>query len=440
LPVIALIMAAAGLLRMSKVSAKFSGYLSVAPKVMGLTILDLAFASVALWVLIPDPSLISYPTLLAAFTLALGAGLISNAPGGLGAFELVLIATLPKGVESDLIAAMLAFRLVYYLIPAVCGGLVLLASHLRSANPDASLSDAPNSDLCWQGAAMMSDGQNTFVGRRHLLGTVALEPTSWNFSCAQHPFVFKYLYKCTQDTATKARRNGWAVRRIASDAVIDPQTWSTDGPAHSTLRRKLRQAAKAGVTVDRAGHAAPDPAMDIVANAWKTRQGGELGYAMGRYTSDYVARQYTYQIHQNERLIGFITVQTRRSAWTIDLIRHLPELPQGAMHAAIATIIADAATAGVSTLSLGAVPDGPSTSPIQRYCNRKKAGLRQFKAAFNPRWEPRYHAAPTPLHLGLSLVLIMIHIQRPWARIGATRAKLQTKLMNVPKIIHLPHV
>ncbi len=64
--------------------------------------------------------------MLPAVVIAIGAGLLSGAPGGIGAFELVLLALLPGAGEAALIAGILAWRLVYFVAPAlIAAGLVL---------------------------------------------------------------------------------------------------------------------------------------------------------------------------------------------------------------------------------------------------------------------------------------------------------------------------
>jgi phosphatidylglycerol lysyltransferase len=93
-------------------------------------LVDTVFAAVALACLLPgasDVGLAIYPIYL----LALGAALATGAPGGLGAFELVLLALLPPPDQAALIGAILAFRIIYYLCPAFLG----LAGLMRSAVP-----------------------------------------------------------------------------------------------------------------------------------------------------------------------------------------------------------------------------------------------------------------------------------------------------------------
>jgi len=81
--------------------------------------IDLSGAAAALLVLVPhvDPSL--FPNFVLAYALALVATLITHVPGGLGVFEAVVIAALPSG-DASLFAALIVYRLIYYLLPLAC--------------------------------------------------------------------------------------------------------------------------------------------------------------------------------------------------------------------------------------------------------------------------------------------------------------------------------
>lgn len=93
--------------------------------------LDLAAASAALYVLLPAPDPAAYPAFFLGYALAIIAALISHVPGGLGVFEAVVIATVP-GDKAQLLAALLAYRAIYYLLPLLVAAL-LLAWHESKA-------------------------------------------------------------------------------------------------------------------------------------------------------------------------------------------------------------------------------------------------------------------------------------------------------------------
>ena len=81
------------------------------------TLIDTAMAALTLYMLLPAAKP-DFLTFLPAFAAATMAGVLSHVPGGVGVFETVIIATLPAGVPLEQVAAaLLLYRLIYYLIP-----------------------------------------------------------------------------------------------------------------------------------------------------------------------------------------------------------------------------------------------------------------------------------------------------------------------------------
>ncbi len=68
----------------------------------------------------------SFITVLAVFLASFSAALVSHAPGGLGVFELVFITAMPDIPKSDVLAALIIFRLFYLLIPFALSIVVVL--------------------------------------------------------------------------------------------------------------------------------------------------------------------------------------------------------------------------------------------------------------------------------------------------------------------------
>lgn len=95
---------------------------------IGVACIDLAAASAALFILVPGIAPALYPTLFLAYVLAIIVTLVSHVPGGLGIFEAVIVATLPDVDKPSLLAALIAYRLIYYLIPLLLG-VVAIALH-----------------------------------------------------------------------------------------------------------------------------------------------------------------------------------------------------------------------------------------------------------------------------------------------------------------------
>lgn len=109
-------------------------------RLIPLAAVDLVAAAAALWFLGPDG--IGFGPLLAAFLLALGAGLIASTPGGIGVFELTLIALLPGIDREAMLAAVLAWRVVYHALPsaiAAAAALLLPGGPRRATGRDDGL-------------------------------------------------------------------------------------------------------------------------------------------------------------------------------------------------------------------------------------------------------------------------------------------------------------
>ncbi len=79
--------------------------------------LELIAAAGIIYFVLPDTGNPGFLIVLGAFLLSFSAGLISQTPGGIGVMEAVFLAVLHTVPPSDVIAALLIWRLMYLLIP-----------------------------------------------------------------------------------------------------------------------------------------------------------------------------------------------------------------------------------------------------------------------------------------------------------------------------------
>jgi uncharacterized membrane protein YbhN (UPF0104 family) len=79
--------------------------------------LELIAAAGIIYFVLPEAGNPGFITVLGAFLLSFSAGLLSQTPGGIGVMEAVFLALLPSIAPSDVIAALLIWRLMYLLIP-----------------------------------------------------------------------------------------------------------------------------------------------------------------------------------------------------------------------------------------------------------------------------------------------------------------------------------
>lgn len=93
-----------------------------------VAVVDLLVAGAVVWVLLPVSAHVQFTAFVAAFAIAIVAGMASQVPGGLGVFEGILLVSLPQVPAPQLLGALLAYRAIYYLAPLVTAAL-LLAAH-----------------------------------------------------------------------------------------------------------------------------------------------------------------------------------------------------------------------------------------------------------------------------------------------------------------------
>ncbi|MGC1502846.1 MAG: phosphatidylglycerol lysyltransferase domain-containing protein [Sulfitobacter sp.] len=396
--------------------------------ILGWAGLDLMAAAFAFYLLIPGGDL-DFATFLPVFLLALGAAMLSGAPGGVGPFELTLISLLPQVATADLITAILVFRTLYYAIPAMLAVATVFVT--KPPKPDAALPiTAPHGQPVAELGILAQNGG--FV-QKHVTGSYALWITPQTATMLFDPATGQAapalahlkaqaaalslgacVYKCSARTALTARAQGWSVAKVAQDCLIDLQSYELDQPDKRGLRRKLRKARKAGVRVERAT-SLPLHDMSVIDALWQAAQGPARGGTMGRFCCDYLAEQDVYLARLDDRLIAYASFHSDPTAPCLDLMRHMPDLPDGTMHLLVQTAIDAARTNGKTTLCLAAVPYAPPwvkhIGPFRRHFDNP--GLRQFKAGFAPTYVPRYAAAPSKPALVLALVDIANEVHRP---------------------------
>lgn len=94
--------------------------------------LDWLLASSILYQLLPGRHQISFFHSLSSFLIAQIAGVITHIPGGLGIFETIVLQTLSEpSNRTSILAALIVFRFVYYLIPFVLALLLYTAFEIR---------------------------------------------------------------------------------------------------------------------------------------------------------------------------------------------------------------------------------------------------------------------------------------------------------------------
>ncbi|MEM8755582.1 MAG: phosphatidylglycerol lysyltransferase domain-containing protein, partial [Pseudomonadota bacterium] len=424
-----------------------------------LAALDVVTAAAALWILLPAGTDVPFAALFVAYLAALTVGLLSNAPGGLGAFEATLLLCLPETPAEAILAGALLFRAIYHGAPFLIALALLGREELRGlatarARPAAPTDEAAlapalaASDRAESRLALLGDKRflfaeegDAFVMYGARAGALAVmgDPVGARRRWPELIDAFlaeaaarrraPVLYKIGPAAAALARVRGLAVDRIGHEAEIDPQAFDLSTRPRRQLRRKVAQARKKGLkTRLYAPGDAPLDALAPVDAAWRAaKTGGEAGFSMGRFAPDYLSRHAVMTAEADGAPTAFVSLWTSGDGaeWSIDLMRADPDAPQGAMQTLIVDAIEAARAAGADRFNLCMAPlsglEEPET-PVERLLGAiyEKAdrwhglkGLRRFKAAFDPEWRPRYVARPKGPAGLLAPVALRLLVARP---------------------------
>jgi uncharacterized membrane protein YbhN (UPF0104 family) len=80
-------------------------------------VVDLGFCALAMYLLIPAEPYVDFMSMAVVFILATLLGFASHAPGSLGVFDAAMLVGLPELGKEQLLASLLIFRVLYFLIP-----------------------------------------------------------------------------------------------------------------------------------------------------------------------------------------------------------------------------------------------------------------------------------------------------------------------------------
>jgi glycosyltransferase 2 family protein len=98
---------------------------------IGIGALDLSLVTFAMYTLLPGSPAVGFASVLIIFLTATILGTVSHAPGGLGVIEATMLVGLPQFQREELLAALLTFRALYFVLPLLLAALSLGFRELR---------------------------------------------------------------------------------------------------------------------------------------------------------------------------------------------------------------------------------------------------------------------------------------------------------------------
>jgi phosphatidylglycerol lysyltransferase len=252
-------------------------------------------------------------------------------------------------------------------------------------------------------------------------------------ACRRHDWV-PVVYQASEESLERLRALGFQASPIGREAVVDLTTFSLSGARRANLRHTITRAKRGGLTVAwypdglGADTARLGPGLAQVDAAWHAESGPpEMGFTISRFSLDELQRvPVALALDARGAPTAFVSFRSTGAdgGFVLDLIRRVPGGVPGAVEFCLAEAAARFRDAGATTLSLGLAPLSGLDPAGQRVEERALAaiarlvrpfydveGLAFFKDKFAPRWEPRYVAVPSRVHLlGLLLALARLHL------------------------------
>ncbi|TWT49169.1 Inner membrane protein YbhN [Rubripirellula amarantea] len=99
---------------------------------------DLLISATALYLVLPEDALVPFSTVLSAYLVGIAVSMITQVPGGLGVLEVILAKLLNDSVGAGpLLASLLMFRTLYYLLPLMFGMVTLVGHEIYGGTVEA---------------------------------------------------------------------------------------------------------------------------------------------------------------------------------------------------------------------------------------------------------------------------------------------------------------
>ena len=118
---------------------------------IAIGIVDLGFCALAMYMLVPDEPNLGFVVVAVIFVSATLLGFASHSPGGLGVFDAAMLIGLWQMDKEELLAGMLLFRVLYYIVPFVLSVMLLtfreiiIGARMKRIRQEAAAADAKSS-------------------------------------------------------------------------------------------------------------------------------------------------------------------------------------------------------------------------------------------------------------------------------------------------------
>jgi phosphatidylglycerol lysyltransferase len=217
---------------------------------------------------------------------------------------------------------------------------------------------------------------------------------------------------------------GLSLLKLGEEALIPLDSFSLEGGDRRGLRHSHHKIEKEACSFEVISPSIiPQylPELKGISDAWlKEKNTKEKRFSIGFFKPDYLMHSHMGIIRKQEKILAFANILqgVEKEELSIDLMRYLPEAPNGVMDYLFLELMLWGHKEGCRWFNLGMAPlSGLQDHALTPLWNRLGAfvfrhgehfynfqGLREYKEKFDPLWEPKYLASPGGLMLPRMLI------------------------------------
>ena len=234
------------------------------------------------------------------------------------------------------------------------------------------------------------------------------------------------FYQVDEDRVPVYVDMGLTLVKLGEEARVPLTSFTLEGSAQKNLRHANRHLADEGCTFE-----IVEPELDDalvgelreVSDAWLAeKRVAEKGFSLGFFRPDYIRHCPVALVRRGGRIIALANIWrgANKAELSVDLMRYLPDAPQGVMEFLFTQLMLQGRQEGYEWFNLGMAPlSGIEAQALAPLWNRIASlayrhgehfynfrGLRQYKQKFHPVWTAKYLASPG----GLALPIILTNV------------------------------
>ena len=224
------------------------------------------------------------------------------------------------------------------------------------------------------------------------------------------------FYQVDEERVHHYHDAGFALLKLGERAFVEVAGTTLHGKAGAELRTALNRGARLGLELELREPPFDDDAtwqeLEAVSRAWLVdKRHVEKGFSLGPFDRAYLEWAPLAIVRREGRIIAFASLMRSygaRRELSIDLMRHLPDAPNGTMDFLLVKLILHAQETGYAYFDLGMAPlSGVGETAWSRRDERllrvvyelgssfyNYKGLRRYKEKFRPAWRSLYLAYP----------------------------------------------